>query len=129
MHDIVFAHPFLKTDDRGRRSLGEVEHLPAKPLAHGHCLLGRSEQVALVAAEIGCHPGALANCGTLEVQIHSVDAFQLEDDIFTLEFRDIFWQSHGGVWLDIQSGIPRGMPLCCSNRRPPFLKRPKQPQQ
>ena len=27
------------------------------------------------------------------------DAFQLEEDIFTLEFRDVFWQSHGGVWL------------------------------
>src|SRR5882724_10170195 len=37
----------------------------------------------------------------IEVQIHSVDAFQLEDDIFTLEFRDVFWQSHGGVWLGI----------------------------
>jgi hypothetical protein len=53
-----------------------------------------------------------------------------------LEFRDVFWQSHGGVWLGIcylhhwrtpaaltaQSGIPRGMPLCCSNRTPPFPK-------
>ena len=29
------------------------------------------------------------------------DAFQLEEDIFTLEFRDVFWQIHGGVWLGI----------------------------
>jgi hypothetical protein len=28
--------------------------------------------------------------------------------------------------LTAQSGIPRGMPLCCSNRTPPFPKRPKQ---
>ena len=68
------------------------------------------------------------------------DAFQLEEDIFTLEFRDVFWQIHGGVWLGIcyppslentsrltaQSGIPRGMPLCCSNRTPPFPQRPKE---
>ena len=37
----------------------------------------------------------------IEVQIHPVDAFQLEDDIFMLEFRDVFWQSHGGVWWGI----------------------------
>ena len=28
-------------------------------------------------------------------------AFQLEEDIFMLEFRDVFWQSHGGVWWGI----------------------------
>jgi hypothetical protein len=49
VHDIVFAHPFLKPDNRGYLSLGKVEHLPAKPLAHGHRFLGRSEPVALVA--------------------------------------------------------------------------------
>ena len=28
-------------------------------------------------------------------------AFRLQEDIFTLEFRDVFWQSYGGVWLGI----------------------------
>ena len=101
VHDIVFAHPFLKPDNRGYLSFGKVEHLPAKPLAHGHRFLGRSEPVALVAAEIGCHARCARQPRHIEVQIHAVEAFQLEDDIFTLEFRDVFWQSHGGVWLSI----------------------------
>src|SRR4029453_5194781 len=84
VHDIDFAHPFLKPDNRGYLSLGKVEHLPAKPLAHGHRFLGRSEPVALVAAEIGCHARCARQLRHIEVQIHSVDAFQLEDDIFTL---------------------------------------------
>src|SRR4029077_288353 len=129
----------LKPDNRGCLSLGKVEHLPAKPLAHGQRFLGRSEPVALVAAKIGCHPRCARQLRHIEVQIHAVDAFQLEEDIFTLEFRDVFWQSHGGVLLGIcslhhwrtpaaltaQSGIPRGMPLCCSNRTPPFSKGPR----
>ena len=101
VHDIVFAHPFLKADNRGRLSLHEVEHLAAKPFAQGHRFLGRSEPVALVAAEIGCHSRCARQLRHIEVQIHAVDAFQLKDDIFTLEFRDVFWQSHGGVWLSI----------------------------
>ena len=39
VHDIVFAHPFLKPENRGCLSLGNLEHLQAKPFAHGHCLL------------------------------------------------------------------------------------------
>src|SRR6476619_6709147 len=66
-----------------------------------HRFLGRSKPVALVAAEIGCHARCARQLRHIEVQIHSVDAFQLKDDIFTLEFRDVFWQSHGGVWLGI----------------------------
>ena len=101
MHDIVFAHPFLKTDDRDAVALGKVEHLAAKPLAHGHRFLGRSEPIALVTAEIGRHSLRTGQLRHIEVQIHPVDAFQLQDDIFTLEFRDVFWQSHTGVWLGI----------------------------
>ena len=140
VHDIVFAHPFLKPDNRGCLSLGKVEHLPAKSLAHGHRFLGRGEPVALVAAEIGCHPRCARQLRHIEVQIHAVDAFQLQDDIFTLEFREVFWQSHGGVWLGIcyppslentsrfDGSIRHSsrMPLCCSNPTPPFPKRPKE---
>src|SRR4030095_4147786 len=93
--------PFLKTNDRDAVALGKVEHLAAKPLAHGHRFLGRSEPVALVAAEIRCHGRCARQLRHIEVQIHSVDTFQLEDDIFTPGVPLRFWQSHGGVWLGI----------------------------
>ena len=91
VHDIVFAHPFLKPDNRGCLSLGKVEHLPAKPLAHGHRFFGRSEPVALVAAEIGCHARCARQLRHIEVQIHSVDESvsapkpNLEGDVLLLD--------------------------------------------
>jgi hypothetical protein len=63
--------------------------------------LVEANPVALVAAEIGRHSLRTGQLRHIEVQIHPVDAFQLQDDIFMLEFRDVFWQSHGGVWLGI----------------------------
>jgi hypothetical protein len=134
VHDIVFAHPFLKADDRGCLSLGKVEHLMAKSLAHRHCLLGRSEPVALVAAEIGRHPRCARQLRHIEVQIHSVDAFQLEDDIFILEVPRRFLAesrrclvehllpSITGEHQPLDGSIRHSsrMPLCCSNRHHPF---------
>ena len=101
LQDIVFAQAFLKANDPGCLALGKVEHLATKPLGHGHRFLGRGKPMAHVAAEIGRHSFRAGQLRYIEVEIHPVDALQLQGDMFTLEFRDVFWQSHGGVWLGI----------------------------
>ncbi len=57
--------------------------------------------MALVAAEIGSHTARAGQLGDIKVQIHPVDAFQLEENVFMLEFGDVLWRNHGGVRLDI----------------------------
>ncbi len=78
LHHVVFTHPFLETDNLNVLALGKVEHLPAKPLAQCHGVFGRGEPVALVAAEIGSHTARAGQLGDIKVQIHPVDAFQLQ---------------------------------------------------
>ena len=63
------------------RNLGQI----AQKSPHAEVVLGRSEPVALVAAEIGRHSLRTGQLRHIEVQIHPVDAFQLQDDTSRLD--------------------------------------------
>ncbi len=134
LHHVVFTHPFLETDNLNVLALGKVEHLPAKPLAQCHGVFGRGEPVALVAAEIGSHTARAGRLGDIKVQIHPVDAFQLEDNVFTLEFATFFGEIMAvSGWAFVksphwripaastaQSGILRGRRYAAPARRRPL---------
>ena len=44
--------------------------------------------VALVVAEIGCHPAGTGQLRHVAVEAHAVEAFQFEGDVFGLNFGD-----------------------------------------
>ncbi len=88
LHDLVFALPLLKADDGDGVVVGEVQDAAFEGGAHVHGLLGGGEAVAQVVAEIGGHPSGAGELGDVGVEIHAVDGFQFEGDIFALEFGD-----------------------------------------
>jgi hypothetical protein len=86
LHDLVLALPFLKADDGDGVVIGEVEDTALEGGAHVHGLLGGGEAVAQVIAEIGGNAPGTGELGDEGVEINAVGGFQLEGDIFALEF-------------------------------------------
>lgn len=96
LEDIVFPLPFLEADqlkvmlhlklaDRGNKTVG-----------HRAGLFGRGETMPPVASKEPGNPILAGELGDVGVEIHPVDAFQFEDDVFTLEFGDAAGYIHGG---------------------------------
>jgi hypothetical protein len=57
------------------------------------------ESTKSIILRIGGHPGRAGQLRHVAVEVHAVDAFQLEGDVFSLKFGDGVWHVHGGVRL------------------------------
>jgi len=134
VHDVILALALGKAVDGNPLAVGEIKHVAAERLAGLHRVLGRGETVALVVAEIGGHPAGAGQLRHVAVEVHAVNAFQFEGDVFGLQLGDGVWHVHGGVRLDYcytpnpentsrlsaQSGVPKGCRSAApAGHRPP----------
>jgi hypothetical protein len=88
LHHVVFTLPLLKADDGDTLVVGKVQDAALEGGAHLHGILGGGKSVTFVVAKIGGHTRSAGELGNVGVEIHAVDGFQLEGDIFALEFCD-----------------------------------------
>ena len=112
LQDLVFALAFLEADQLQARALDEGFDRANERLGHLNSLFGGGEPVSQISPAKGRDAGLAGELGPVGVQVHPVDALQLQDDVFPLEFGQAVGYFHGEFRLGFCSPVYGATAAC-----------------
>ena len=96
LEDVILPLALLEANQRNGLFLEEIAQAENERIGHFPGLLGRGEAIAPVETKETGHPRRAGQPRDIGVEIHAVDAFELQDDMFALELGQTFGYIHGG---------------------------------